>query len=149
MKKKFANANVVIENRKGGVQPATFIFENGRVYMVTITPDHQFTVTDEGPIGFRYDENCKWCGGNTVPRIANTWADLDGLESDKYVIKIEADGCAGWIMPKEETEETKGENYFQHHKYLSTHSFYAEHDTYKNTMNILKEYGFNVIINPW
>lgn len=64
MKKNFCNASVVIENRKAGVQPALFITENGKVYMVTITPDQQFQVTDEGAVGERYDENGKWAEKN-------------------------------------------------------------------------------------
>ena len=30
--------------------------------MVTITPDHQFSVTDEGMIGEKYNELGQWCG---------------------------------------------------------------------------------------
>lgn len=60
-KKIFNEANIIIENRKNGIQPAIFIFENDRVYMATITPDHQFCLTDEGVIGERYDENGAWC----------------------------------------------------------------------------------------
>lgn len=62
MKKNFTKADVIIENGKNGVQPAIFIIENGRVSMVTITPDHRFYVTDEGPIGERYNEQGRWCG---------------------------------------------------------------------------------------
>ena len=62
MKKNFTEANVIIENRKGGIQPAMFIIENGKIYMVTITPDHQFSVTDEGMIGEKYNELGQWCG---------------------------------------------------------------------------------------
>ena len=62
MKKNFLKADVIIENRKHGVQPTMFIIENGRVYMVTITPDHQFYITEEGYVGERYDEQGRWCG---------------------------------------------------------------------------------------
>lgn len=60
----FSRANVIIENRKNGVQPAIFIIENNRVYLVTVTPSYTFWVTDEGAVGERYDENGKWCGDN-------------------------------------------------------------------------------------
>lgn len=67
-KQKFIKAKVIIENRNNGVQPAMFIIEDGRVHMVTITPDHQFYITDEGPVGERYDEHGKWCGKNNMVR---------------------------------------------------------------------------------
>lgn len=62
MKKNFSKANVIIENRKNGIQPAMFIIEDNRVHMVTITPDHQFSITDEGSVGERYDQQGRWCG---------------------------------------------------------------------------------------
>lgn len=61
-KKIFEEAKIIVENRKNGIQPAIFVIENNRVYMITITPDHQFCMTDEGAIGENYDENGKWCG---------------------------------------------------------------------------------------
>jgi len=61
-KDKFINAKVIIEPRKGGKQPAIFIIEDGKVHMVTVTPDHNLYITDEGKVGERYDENGKWCG---------------------------------------------------------------------------------------
>lgn len=65
MKKNFIDATVLVQNRENGIQPAMFIFENGRVYMVTITPDHKFEITDEGLIGDRYNEKGEWCQNNT------------------------------------------------------------------------------------
>ena len=58
----FEKAKVIVENRESGIQPAIFIIEDGRVYMITITPDHQFYMTDEGAVGENYDEDGKWCG---------------------------------------------------------------------------------------
>ena len=58
----FNNAKVIIEKRQNGLQPAIFIIENGIVHMVTITPDHNFDITNEGYVGERYDENGNWCG---------------------------------------------------------------------------------------
>lgn len=58
----FENAKVIVQKRKCGLQPAIFIIDKDNVKMVTITPDHNFEVTDEGIIGERYDENGNWCG---------------------------------------------------------------------------------------
>ncbi|MEE1505087.1 MAG: hypothetical protein UGF89_12695 [Acutalibacteraceae bacterium] len=62
MKTEFKNAKVTVEKRQHGKQPAIFIIENGKVYMITTTPDGDFNVTDEGVVGERYDENGNWCG---------------------------------------------------------------------------------------
>lgn len=70
--------------------------------------------------------------------------DLCGLESEKYRIEIEEDGCSGWIVPKEETAETSGENYLKHHKYLSTHTFYKEGKSYQHHTKLLQSFGFDV-----
>ena len=58
----FENAKMIIEKRKNGVQPAIFIIEKDNVYMLTITPNGDFDITNEGKIGERYDENGNWCG---------------------------------------------------------------------------------------
>lgn len=41
------NCIVSIEPRHDGYAPAIFIKDNNNVYMVTITPDHNFDITDE------------------------------------------------------------------------------------------------------
>lgn len=58
----FENAKVIIQKRECGLQPAIFIIDKDNVKMVTITPDHNFEITDEGIIGERYDESGNWCG---------------------------------------------------------------------------------------
>lgn len=60
----FNNAKVIIQKRKNGLEPAIFIVENDNVNMITITPDHNFIITNEGPIGARYDENGNWVGNS-------------------------------------------------------------------------------------
>ncbi len=62
MKKEFDKAKVVVEKRVHGKQPAIFITENDRVYMITTSPDGDFDITDEGIVGERYDESGRWCG---------------------------------------------------------------------------------------
>ena len=78
------------------------------------------------------------------PFIAKKWEDLEGLESENYKIVLDEDKASGWIVPKEETDESRGENYFDHHAYLSTHSFYAIKDQYQYTNKLLSKFGFNV-----
>lgn len=50
-------------------------------------------------------------------------------------------------MPKVETEETEGDNYFKHHRYLSTHTFYGLN--YRHSTKTLQKYGFDVEIDNW
>lgn len=68
---KFENATVIVEKRTGGVQPAIFIVENGDVKLITITPDHNFDITDEGKLGDRWDISgdgkVKWCENKKNP----------------------------------------------------------------------------------
>lgn len=74
MKTDFKDAKVSIEKRHHGKQPAIFIVENDRVYMITTTPDGDFNITDEGIVGERYDENGDWCGEGkiTPPKTPKT-----------------------------------------------------------------------------
>lgn len=60
MKKKFTNANVLIDQTKG-VEPTIFIIEDGRVYIIGITPDYKFDLSDEGMVGEKWDEHGNWC----------------------------------------------------------------------------------------
>ena len=54
---------VVIEPRAKGVEPAIIVIDtDGRVQMITITPDRNFDITDEVVVGERYDHDGKWCG---------------------------------------------------------------------------------------
>ena len=79
--------------------------------------------------------------------LIKSWEELDGLESEKYKIVVDDKFRSnGWIIPKEETEETE-ENYFDHHVYLSTHTFYGTQ--YKESTEILQKFGFDVEIDNW
>lgn len=59
---KFTNADVIVEPRANGVEPAIFIIENGIVHMILITPDGNITISNEGPVGTRYTADGVWCG---------------------------------------------------------------------------------------
>ena len=82
-----------------------------------------------------------------MSKLISTWDELDGLESEKYKIRLDNKyRCSGWIEPKVETEETE-ENWFDHYVYLSTHTFYGTQ--YKESTEVLKKFGFDVEIDNW
>lgn len=81
-----------------------------------------------------------------MARLIKTWEELNGIESEKYKVVVDLDMCSGYIEPKEETEETE-ENYYDHHVYLSTHTFYGSQ--YKYSTSILQQFGFDVEIDNW
>lgn len=81
-----------------------------------------------------------------MSRLIKSWKELNGIESENYKIEVELENHCGWIVPKEETEETE-ENYFDHHVYLSTHTFYGTQ--YKESTEILQKFGFDVEIDNW
>ena len=81
-----------------------------------------------------------------MSKLIKTWDELDGLESEKYKVEVDKDHCNGWIVPKVETEETE-ENYFDHHVYLSTHTFYGTQ--YEYSTEVLQKFGFDVEIDNW
>lgn len=117
----------------------TLYLENGyRLEVVNIEPG-KFNL-----IAIPIAEQIKIIIEPNNPFIAKNWDDLEGLESEHYKIILEPDKCSGWIVPKEETDETHGDMYFDHHAYLSTHSFYAIKDQYQHTNKLLKKFGFNV-----
>lgn len=82
-----------------------------------------------------------------MSKLIKTWDELFEMESDNYRIKPDEKWrCSGWIVPKVETEETK-ENYFDHHAYLSTHTFYGSQ--YEYSTELLQKFGFDVEIDNW
>lgn len=83
-----------------------------------------------------------------MSKLIRNWKELAEIPpNDKYKIEVdEKYGCSAWIKPLKETEETK-ENYFEHHVYLSTHTFYGR--TYEYSTRVLQEHGFDVEIDNW
>lgn len=93
-------------------------------------------------------------------KVIKTWNELSKLINDKYKVIVE--DCCGWIVPicdeYDENDpynsficncpdEIKNGNFYAHHVYLSTHTFYGSN--YKYSTEILKEYGFDVEIDNW
>lgn len=66
MKANYYNSNVHVQNGEHGIQPGVFIVENNTVYLLTITPNHRFDITNEGKLGEKYRYNTagsiEWCG---------------------------------------------------------------------------------------
>lgn len=83
-----------------------------------------------------------------MSKLIKNWEELAQVQpNDKYKIVIdEKYGCSGWIVPVTETKETE-ENYFEHHEYLSTHTFYGS--SYKRSTELLQKFGFDVEIDNW
>lgn len=80
-----------------------------------------------------------------MSKLIKDWSELIGLESDNYIIVSDTDYSA-WIEPKTETEETESD-YYKHHVYLSTHTFYESQ--YKASTQLLQSYGFDVELESW
>lgn len=78
-------------------------------------------------------------------QIVRNWYELSKIKpNNKYKLDIDLEMCCGWILPVKEDNNTLGENYFKHHIYLSTHSFY--YSQYEATTKLLQEHGFDVKI---
>lgn len=62
MKKEFTGATVLIKQQKRGIEPAIFVIENDEIYIIGITPEGRFDMTDEGKVGEKWDKDGNWCG---------------------------------------------------------------------------------------
>ena len=95
-----------------------------------------------------------------MTKLIKTWKELSKVPAnDKYRIIVDLKLYGGWIIPI--TDKPKGkyddfecnckdemyDNYFEHHVYLSTHTFYGSN--YKKSTEILQKYGFDVEIDNW
>lgn len=83
-----------------------------------------------------------------MPKLIKNWKELFDLPpNDKYkIVQDESGYGCGWIRPIVETPETE-KDYFKHHVYLSSHTFYGS--SYKYSTKKLQEYGFDVEIDNW
>lgn len=78
--------------------------------------------------------------------LIKNWEELSKLKNEKYKIEVDFEFYSGWIVPIEETKETE-EDYYEHHHYLSTHTFYGKF--YKMYTEILQSFGFDVELDNW
>lgn len=89
-------------------------------------------------------------------RMIRNWEELSKLEpNEKYRVIVDLEFGCGWIVPK--CDEPTGNrdrykcychddvDYFKHHHYLSTHTFYGK----TGTPHILQEYGWDVELDNW
>lgn len=81
-----------------------------------------------------------------MPKLIKGWKDLVGLETEDYYLDIDLEMCNGHIRPKEHVQ-VNDENYFEHTRYLSTHTFYGL--DYKGSTIELQEHGFDVQLENW
>lgn len=96
-----------------------------------------------------------------MSKLIKNWEELAQIPAnDKY--KIIVGDCCGWIIPINDEEPDTGylsdfichcegkmrnEDYFEHHTYLSTHTFYRS--MYEYSTKVLQEHGFDVEIDNW
>ena len=89
-------------------------------------------------------------------KIIKNWNELDGLHNDKFKVIVDFEYCNGWIVPiSDEIDENHhlvckcedNKDYFEKHKYLSTHTFYGKH--YEYSTELLQSFGFDVEIYNW
>ena len=91
-------------------------------------------------------------------KLIKNWQELSKLEpNDKYKVIVDLKMFCGWIVPlcDEPFEDRfkcncpehikKTDEFYKHHQYLSTHTFYGK----AGTPHILKEYGWDVELDNW
>ena len=95
-----------------------------------------------------------------MTKLIKTWKELSKVPSnDKYKIVVDEFMCCGWIIPVTDFRTNNDDfecncdegmsvnEYYKHHVYLSTHTFYGSN--YKNSTKVLQEHGFDVEIDNW
>lgn len=95
-----------------------------------------------------------------MSKLIKTWEELDGLKNDKYQIIVNKKYCCGWIIPICDEQIKPGTDeyicncsdfdepgYYDHHQYLSTHTFYGSE--YKYSTELLQRFGFDIEIDNW
>lgn len=98
-----------------------------------------------------------------MPKLIKTWQELAEVPAnDKYRIIVDPLLFGGWIVPVtdepigdrddfvchcEEEKSMSVDEYYKHHVYLSTHTFYGSN--YKRSTKIFQEHGFDIEIDNW
>lgn len=97
-----------------------------------------------------------------MTKLIKGWKELAAVPaSDKYKIIVDQEMCSGWIVPVcDEFDENRDficncpdrdtmntYEYFNHHIYLSTHTFYGSR--YAEYTKVLQECGFDIELDNW
>ena len=97
-----------------------------------------------------------------MSKLIKNWKELSEVPAnDKYRIIVDIEMCSGWIVPVtdefdekddfkcncEDKNETSVKDFFEHHVYLSTHTFYGSN--YEYSTRVLQEHGFDIEIDNW
>ncbi len=94
-----------------------------------------------------------------MTKLIKTWEELAKLKNDKYKISFDEECFNAWIIPIHDEQINKQgdfkcncpkemrDDYYKHHVYLSTHTFYRSQ--YKYSTKILQEHEFDVEIDNW
>lgn len=96
-----------------------------------------------------------------MAKLIRNWEELSKIPpNDKYQIIVDLDMCCGHIIPITDKPIGKGDEFkcfcdknmdikefFKHHIYLSTHTFYGSQ--YKYSTKVLQKCGFDVEIDNW
>ena len=101
-----------------------------------------------------------------MTKLIRNWKELSKVPAnDKYRIIIDLEMCSGWIVPVcDEFDEENDfkcnckdkrkltllefdQNFYDHHVYLSTHTFYGSN--YEYSTKLLQEHGFDIEIDNW
>lgn len=95
-----------------------------------------------------------------MTKLIKTWKELAKVPAnDTYQILVDEFMCCGWIIPITDKPTGQGDDfecnctgqmyhdYFDHHVYLSTHTFYG--GNYKYSTKVLQQHGFDIEIDNW
>lgn len=96
-----------------------------------------------------------------MAKLIRNWEELSKVpENDKYRIVVDLDMGCGYIIPVTDKPTGNGDDfkcfcddnmntreYFEHHVYLSTHTFYGSR--YKYSTEVLQKHGFDIELENW
>ena len=95
-----------------------------------------------------------------MTKLIKNWKELAKVPAnDTYQIIVDEFMCSGWIIPITDKPTGQGDDFdcnctgqmyhdfFDHHVYLSTHTFYG--GNYKYSTKVLQQHGFDIEIDNW
>lgn len=96
-----------------------------------------------------------------MTKLIKNWDELSQVPAnDKYKIIVDRELLGGWIIPVWDEPCNGGKDFecfcdvlgydrdfYDHHVYLSTHTFYGSQ--YQYSTRVLQEHGFDVEIDNW